>query len=273
MILSRPLQGAVRGVGRNALDLPVAGLAGIAVAVVAFAMPGDILDELVGATGLPSVLAAAQAPLGFTARAILGLGGGLAAFALVFMLLRLLDRSGFEPGATVEPRPGVQPGESFAAEPEALPRLRRRDLHPDAPARRPISATRDLGEPAPPPDPLWLQQASPIEAQEPAEVPIAAISEPQPQPQSQPEPEPQPEPDLAFESRPKSPPEPVGLDTLMERLEQGLALRRTRQLFAQPQPAAGPAARPEPPQIFPEAGDDRLQNAIESLQRLAARQG
>jgi hypothetical protein len=153
--------------------------------------------------------------------------------------------------------------------------LRRRDLHPDAPARRPISATRDLGEPAPPPARLWLHQASPIEAQEPAEVPIAAVSEPRPEPEPEPQPQPELEPDLASESRPEpeASPEPVGLDTLMERLEQGLALRRTRQLFAQPQPAAGPAPRPEPPQIFPEAGDDRLQNAIESLQRLAARQG
>jgi hypothetical protein len=48
----------------------------------------------------------------------------------------------------------------------------------------------------------------------------------------------------------------------MERLEQGLARRQQRS--AAPKP-------PIAPQVFPEAKDDRLQSAIDSLQRLAAR--
>lgn len=219
MIAARPFQDLTRGFGRNALDLPVAALAGVAVAFVAFAMPGDLLTGLVRASGLPAILSAAEPPLGFTARAGVGLAGALAAFVLVFALLRLLDRSGFE-----KSRPAAA-----APEDADMPRLRRRDVHPDAPVRRPISAARDLGEPAPPPEPVktaatpvWLAEAQ-AEPEAPAEV---------------------------------------SLDDLMERLARGLARRRTRQPFVPPPPA---------PQVFPEAGDDRLQSAIESLQRLAAR--
>ena len=151
MILSRPLSDAVRGVGRNALDLPVAGFAAVAVAFLAFAMPGDLLTDLVGASGLPSILPAAEPPLGYKARIGVGIIGALLVFALVFMLLRLLDRTGYDAAGA-------------KAEPPAEPRARRRDAHPDAPAPRPISATREFGEPAPPvapPAPLWLEPPKP----------------------------------------------------------------------------------------------------------------
>jgi hypothetical protein len=249
MIAARPFQDLTRGFGRNALDLPVAVLAGVAVAFVAFAMPGDLLTGLVSASGLPSLLAAAEPPLGLKARAGVGLAGALAAFVLVFALLRLLDRSGFE-----KPRPEAAPPPEEAD----LPRLRRRDVHPDAPVRRPISAARDLGEPAPPPEPVkaavtpvWLAEAQPEPEPAPPPEPIEAAATPVWVAEAQPEPAPAVE---------------ASLDDLMARLAQGLARRRTRQAFTpQPQPPA-PA-----PQVFPEAGDARLQNAIESLQRLAAR--
>jgi hypothetical protein len=219
MIATRPFQDLTRGFGRNALDLPVAALAGVAVAFVAFAMPGDLLTGLVSASGLPSILAAAEPPLGFKARAGVGLAGALAAFGLVFALLRLLDRTGFE-----KPRPAPA-----VPEEADMPRLRRRDVHPDAPVRRPISAARDLGEPAPPQEPVRTA-ANPVWLAEAQVEPEAAGN--------------------------------ASLDDLMARLAQGLARRRTRPAFA-PQPPA--------PQVFPEAGDDRLQSAIESLQRLAGR--
>jgi len=221
MIATRPFQNLARGFGRNALDLPVAALAGLAVAFVAFAMPGDLLTGLVNSSGLPAILAAAEPPLGFKARTGVGLAGGLAAFGFVFALLRLIDRTGFE-----------RPKREDVAEAD-MPRLRRRDVHPDAPVRRPISAARDLGEPAPPPQPApaaaapaWLAEADVV-----------------------------PEPAAA----------PASLPDLMARLERGLARRRTSQRFV---PAAPAAAAP---QVFPQAGDDRLQSAIDSLQRLAAR--
>ncbi|MEA3013282.1 MAG: hypothetical protein QOD42_1827 [Sphingomonadales bacterium] len=227
-----------RGVGRNALDLPVAGLAAAAAVFFAFAMPQDVLSQIVSATGLPSLFAAAQPPLGLTARIAIALGGALVTFGLVFFLLRLLDRSGLESGRA---RPA-------AAEPEdgEAPR-RRRDYHPDAPVRRPISAARDLGEPAPPAPPraavpTWLDEAEPAAAPEPE-----AVIEPEPAPAAE---------------------MPTSIAALMERLEQGLARRQPRRGT----PAIPPSPQALAPQVFPEAPDDRLQSAIDSLQRLAARQ-
>ena len=313
MMAARPFKSLFRGAGRNALDLPVAGLASLAAAFGAFAVPQDILSRAVIATGLPSILSAAQPPLGLTARVVLAVGSAAIVFGLVFLLLRLLDRSGMNAAGAAE-------------EEEAPPRLRRRDFHPDAPTPRPISAARDLGEPAPPEapratTPLWLNEAAPVVARvsepeatvepEPEQAPVfepepvfapAPVAEvqPQPEPEVEPQPvfepepvaevrpEPEPEPIAAFEPEPAPQPEPVfepapqpesrpapeaamptSISALMERLEQGLARRR----LIDPVPSV-PAT---PPQVFPEAPepqdapDDRLQTAIASLQRLAAR--
>lgn len=255
--------------GRNALDLPVAGLAALAAAFAAFAVPQDLLSRAVLATGLPSLVSAAQPPLGLTARVVLAVGGAAVAFGLVFLLLRLLDRSGL--GA-----------EAKAVDEEGLaPRLRRRDFHPDAPTPRPISAARDLGEPAPPEAhrasvPLWLDEIEPVAA---APEPEAA-TEPEPKPYVAPEPEPvfPPEPEILAAPEPEPLPElapcaemPATIAELMERLEQGLAKRRTPTTAAPAFSAApDPVETPAPP-VFPEAADDRLQSAIASLQRLAAR--
>jgi hypothetical protein len=269
-----------RGAGRNALDLPVAGLAALAAAFGAFAVPQDILSRAVVATGLPSILSAAQPPLGLTARVAIAVGSAAIVFGLVFLMLRLLDRSGMSASAAKDD-----------AEP-APPRARRRDFHPDAPSPRPISAARDLGEPAPPEAPratvpLWLDEAEPAAepvwepAPEPeplpAPEPVAGIwHEPEPVVAVGPEyePEPQPEPEVAAAPEPAPEPEPqaempTSIAGLMERLEQGLAKRRMIE--------TGPAIPAAPPQVFPEAPepveapDDRLQSAIASLQRLAAR--
>ena len=269
--------GAMRGVGRNALDLPVAALAGLSVAFVAFAAPGDILAQLVGASGLPSLLSAAEPPLGMKARIGIAAAGAVAVFAAVFFLLRLLDRFG---GGEAEPE--FEPAE---------PRLRRRDFHPDAPVRRPLSAALDLGEPEqklepelePEPEleqsepvrPLWLSAAE--VAEEPVEP--RACFDPYEQTESElvleepaafePELEPEVQVEPPFQPEARQPKRPVieapcSIPELMERLERGLARRRQ------------PPAAAEAPQVFPEAApdarDDRLQSAIDSLQRLASRQ-
>lgn len=309
---SKPFKSLFRGAGRNALDLPVAGLAALAAAFAAFAVPQDLLSRAVVATGLPSILSAAQPPLGLTARVVIAVGAAAITFGFVFLLLRLLDRSGLSSAPQTEDEEDV-----------LAPRVRRRDVHPDAPSRRPISAVRDFGEPAPPEGhravPIWLDEAEPVAALVEPE-PVAGLVEPEPEPEPEyvpepvaevlpepapvftpepepdyapepvaemlpepapiftPEPEPEvavepeptvmaePEPEVAPEPRPDPQAEmPTSIAALMERLEQGLAKRRM---------PATPALPATPPQVFPEAQDapdDRLQSAIASLQRLAAR--
>lgn len=176
---------------RSALDLPVAGLAALAVAFAAFTIPDAILGRAVEATGLPSLLTAAQPPLGNTARLLMAVVGAFATFAAAFALLRWLDRFASRSPAPVEVLASVE-----------APRIHRADAHPDAPPRRPISAARDLGEPAPPSRP------------QPAEVkPAPAIEHPLPAAA------------------------PASLGDLMARLERGLAKREG----VQPVPASVPA--------------------------------
>ncbi len=216
MMASRSFTAPARS-GTSPLDLSVAALAGISVAFVAFAVPSDLLAELVGATGLPSILSTAEPPLGTTARVAIGSVGAVTMFVFAFALLRWLDRFSRTPRA--------RPFEAPVA--DAAPRQRRRDAHPDAPPRPPISATRDFGEPF----------------GEPRKAPAA------PETTAAPEPAPQ-------ATAPS-------ITDLMARLERGMARRAG---------AATPASAPTPaPQVFPDAGDDRLQSAIDGLQRLAWR--
>jgi hypothetical protein len=306
MMASRPFKSLFRGAGRNALDLPVAGLSALAAAFATFVIPQDLLSRAVVATGLPSILSAARPPLGLTARVALAVGAAALVFGLVFLLLRLLDRSGLGETETPEER-------------QSGPRVRRRDGHPDAPAPRPISAARDFGEPAPPhapriATPLWLDEAEPTPpafgqasdsepepdfiaepapemASQSAPEP-AIIPDPVPEPEFWPEPEPWPTLEVQAESEPAPLPEPEpeaapepasvpradmpnSIADLMERLEQGLARRRLIDVA----PAVPPQVFPEAPHALEapavpalaEAPDDRLQSAIASLQRLAAR--
>jgi len=120
------------------LDKAMAGFLAASVAFVSLTMPGDIFAGLVGATGLPSLVPAAQPPLGTTARLIAAAAGAVAAFVLVSALLSALNKP-----ARSRRHAGNKPVEA-ASEP---PRLRRADAHPDAPSRSPILAGRELGVP------------------------------------------------------------------------------------------------------------------------------
>jgi hypothetical protein len=257
---------AVARGGRSRLDLSVAALAGFSVAFLTFAAPADLLGGFVASTGLPSITPAAEPPLGFKARIGLGLFGAVAIFALAFVLLRWLDR--FGRSAASEPELVLDPSDE--AQTEAPPR-RRRDFHPDAPARRPLLAAHELGEPDlnpwAPAEPAPVAESEPVAAQsEPVreiEIEIAAPElDPLPPPSIEPVAAARPSIDRAPAPAPR-PQVGSSIPELMARLEQGLARRRAV-------PSDPPAASPT---VFPEARDDRLQSAIESLQRLATRQG
>ena len=342
--------GALHG-GRNSLDVPVASLAGLAVAFLSFAAPADLLAGLVVATGLPDVIPAAAPPLGFNARIALVAGGAMGAFTLALLFLRLLGRL------------GRREEEGIATDIEP-PRLRRRDIHPDEPSRPPLLAVHELGEPEPEPGetesetkrettPLWLQEAALLLArkpdrasktEEPEEWPDTAVADRSdalafgrrswPDPGADPEPEPEfeapqwvapaptsepwsrspvePErmdgandhwpPETAAErdarlepllrpAEPKKGPQAVPFDPvptapaavhtsppkgsiaeLLERLERAVARQRMQRSLPE---GPAPAVTPEPAPVravAPDAGDDRLQSAIESLQRFASRQ-
>lgn len=116
--------------------LAVAAFAGALAALAALLLPEWRLVALVEALRLPELVPAARPPLGATARALLaglaGGGAGLGAWAILGLF-------------TVRPAPSEADAE---AEP-AMPVIRRADAHPDAPARRPIRAHEDLGDPLP----------------------------------------------------------------------------------------------------------------------------
>lgn len=124
------------------MNLPVAplvaGALGGAIALAALAVPTPVLEGLVMGSGLPAILAAAEPPLGFTARIVLALGsGGFVAAIGWFGLSILLGEGSVTVGATDPQEPDTV----------APPVIRRADAHPDAPPRPPLLATRDLGRP------------------------------------------------------------------------------------------------------------------------------
>lgn len=155
----------------TAIDAGASLLAGGSAAFVLFAMPEDLLARLFAACGLASFSPKFQPPIGAGLRFGLAALAGLVALAFVWSLMKALDRA---PARAAVGR----------AEPEAdAPRLRKADAHPDAPARRPLLAGRDLGEP------LDLDAADAIaddwsEAAEAAEAEEEFVPQPEPLPHS-----------------------------------------------------------------------------------------
>lgn len=112
--------------------LPIAAAAiGTSVALLIAILPEWRLVALVEGLRLPSLLTAATPPLGFKARMLLAVAMGGLAGGGAFAALRLA--LGYLP----------------APHQDGVPVLRRADAHPDAPARRPIRASEDLGDPLP----------------------------------------------------------------------------------------------------------------------------
>lgn len=143
--------------------------ASILAAVATMFVPASVLESITGASGLSELVPATAAPLGDTARALIAFGAG--ALTLAFMAVALLRQNNVSP-----PRNAATPaadlieeddrvfasslkeriskiglpkmpwikGDDDITELSDLPRLRVGDIHPDAPARRPLSAIIDL---------------------------------------------------------------------------------------------------------------------------------
>lgn len=248
---------------RQRLNLPIAGAAGAASALIAalcFALaPLSLVESLVVASGLPGLLGAAEPPLGATARALLCFGGSVGVGALVLLVVgRIVGDRSISLGR----------GDDDI---EWTPVVRRADSHPDAPPRPPVIATRELGAPMmsvgteeerPLPsdldtplaefDPQAFIESHPPERLPREDEPDFAIAAPAPLPRPAVF-----EPGERFETFALSPPSPSASDregsvpALLERLEAGISRR----------PTVG---------IRLDQGDTRLSIAIDSLRRLAA---
>ena len=125
---------------RQRLNLPIAPLVavliGVLTALVFTLMPDSMLEDFVIDSGVAAVVPAAEPPLGDTARAVLIMvGGGGAALISWFALFLILGARAIVIQRSSEPYG------------EHMPVLRRADAHPDAPARRPLFANRELGTP------------------------------------------------------------------------------------------------------------------------------
>ncbi|HEU0097803.1 MAG TPA: hypothetical protein VFQ67_03420 [Allosphingosinicella sp.] len=282
----------------RAFDTGLAAVAAISAGFVAFAMPQPLFTGLVEASRLPDFVAAAQPPLGETARMAAAAAAALLTFAAVWALMAALGRAPARPKAEARPE----------AEADA-PRLRRADAHPDAPARRPLLA-RDLGEPleledfpeAPSePEPAFTEaEQRPLPAflvpQFSEDEPVAEVepephrSEPQwdePEtrwdaaeqdwPEAELEPEPQPEEEARQELPPISElaaqlaegeedPD-QSLAQMVKRIEFGLSRKR------QALPAGGELPPVEPSPGEQEKVGHRLRSAINDLQKIASSGG
>ena len=138
----------------------------IVAAVATMFIPAAALEGITGSTGLSELVPATAAPLGDTARALFAFGIG--AFTLAVLAFVLLRQEGAPVNAAIAdpyaPVPSDDDADSFKdrlsrikmpkmpwvkgeddiTDLADLPKLKNGDIHPDAPPRRPLSATQDL---------------------------------------------------------------------------------------------------------------------------------
>lgn len=251
---------AVRRAGEGGFDKPIAALAGGAAAALLVLMPLDVLQDLVIASGLPSLIAAAEPPLGLKAKLLLALVAAVVASGAVYGVMRMLGHKPSRPT-----RWGVEDTDTQS---ERAPRMRRRDLHPDAPTPAPISALRDLGDPQEPSEadaPLVLAGALPEPEVEELVLPEAAVVE---------------EPASVIVQEPaERPARPQGEESIAEllaRLERALEKKPLPQWLEQPAAQPQPQSQPAPVhanEAAAEPMDARLRSALENLKRFAPAHG
>jgi hypothetical protein len=258
-----------------ALDAGLTLFAGAAAAFFTFAMPQDLFEGLVARTGLARFVAAARPPLGADARWAAIAAAGLVVAALVWSAMKALDRRPAEPFLIDEP------ADAPRAEPAI--RLRKADAHPDAPARAPILASEELGEPlelvpeqavewheepepvveAPRPLPPFLVREAPEVAESAAQSDFAESAA---------------ESRSGSETDPEPAPESASIGQLMQRFETGLARKQqaiARQdlappVAAAPQPAPAPAPAPADEPLAENHVGHRLRSAIAGLNKMSA---
>ena len=178
----------------------------ILAAVATMFVPVSVLESVTGSSGLSELVPATAAPLGDTARALIAFGAG--ALTLAILAVALLRQNNVSPArdaaavpadiveeddrifasslkeriSKIElPRMPWIKGDDDITELSDLPRLRGGDVHPDAPARRPLSAILDLPvfdltERAVEPASEEAEPAEPIAPIEPAE-PVEAVKQ------------------------------------------------------------------------------------------------
>lgn len=121
------------------------GLAAFGGGVIGYSFPLDLLDRLLATAGASTAVPLLAPPLGSTARILIIVGS----MAIVAALTAIVS-----PWKKGRARVGDQPQPFFStmeAPDDFIPVLRRSDAHPDAPARPPVFASRDLGHEALPP--------------------------------------------------------------------------------------------------------------------------
>ena len=292
--------------------LAVAG--GVAAALVIATLPHVYLEDIVGATGLPEIVPAAAPPLGNTARGLIAVVAGMVSASALYLFLNHKMKShegGSDMGLAIGKNLGSESsnqerdGKSRMAAPKLslsarsltrflrkpkkypgqvtelkdLPDTRLSDRHPDAPARTPIFASSDLGQPlgerikrvdesifekdtTPFPEPA-APFAAPAEAAVADEALQAPLPERERATQNQTEtnaPQDQavvPDADLSN----------LSLAELASRLEAGLnrleALQKRERVT--PPPASNPALNPAKASPLPEAASDPAPVAIPPL--------
>ena len=127
---------------RNLPKIPVASaVSGLIVAAVILVTPNSWFEAFVVESGLPTLISAAEPPLGARARIMFAL---VAALLVTLMAWGALSATvGRKMRQKLEAR-RIAENEKF--DPDVRARaLRRGDAHPDAPYRRPIMAADDLG--------------------------------------------------------------------------------------------------------------------------------
>lgn len=121
------------------------GLAALGGGIVGYSFPLDLLDRVFAASGAAAAIPLLAPPLGLIAR-ILIVTACMAILAAITAAVSPWKKGRARLGD--EPQPFVS---MMATPDDIIPVLRRSDAHPDAPARPPLFASRDLGHEALPP--------------------------------------------------------------------------------------------------------------------------